>query len=200
MFFRLCNYLALNIQIVFVFDGPDVPSKHGRNEGRPVGGDRTLLRQLLDALRIPNVDAPGEAGAECCRLHILGLVDAVYSGDSDCLPFGCTYWLQDHRAPKPTKVPKSGKGNKPGKTNEPGKANNYQGNTKKDPKYVRVVNVEDIKKYRLDREACVLFAILAGGDYDRGLWNCGKDVALKVAQSGIGRKLCLAENQADCNA
>jgi Holliday junction resolvase YEN1 len=101
VFFRLCKYLALNIQLVFVFDGSNVPAKRGRNEGRPVGGDRSLLKEVLDALRIPHLNASGEAEAECCRLQVLGLVDAVYSSDSDCLLFGCTFWLQHHRIPKP---------------------------------------------------------------------------------------------------
>jgi hypothetical protein len=54
---------------------------------------RDLLKGMLRCFGIPFHEAPGEAGAECARLQILGLVDAVWSQDSDCLMFGCTLWL-----------------------------------------------------------------------------------------------------------
>lgn len=91
MFFRICNLLTLNIELVFVFDGPKCPPKHGRSAGRKVDQEaRNLLKRVLGAFKIPFLDAPGEAEAQCCRMQTAGLVDAVWSQDSDCLMFRCT--------------------------------------------------------------------------------------------------------------
>jgi Holliday junction resolvase YEN1 len=193
IFYRICNLLRLNIELVFVFDGPNVPPKLGRNTGgyKVDRKDREFLKEVLKHFGIPAVDAPGEAEAECCHLQKLGLVDAVWSQDSDCLMFGCTLWLRDHRVPQ-----------------EEGYDNRNKAHTKKAAKEVRVVRVADLgsidkrsgKKKRLSRQGCVLFAMLAGGDYDKtGLARCGADTALIVALSGLGISLCRSTNQEDCH-
>ncbi|KAH4296824.1 hypothetical protein HBI81_100960 [Parastagonospora nodorum] len=186
MFYRICNLLTLNIELVFVFDGPDVPAKRGRTQhGRKVSPkDRELLKETLTHFGIPYIDAPGEAEAECCNLQKLRIVDAVWSQDSDCLMFGCTLWLRDHRTPK-----------------EEGYDNRNKGHTKKAAKTVRVVRAETLaEKHRLKREGCVLFAMLAGGDYDpAGLARCGAMTSLEAAKSGLGISLCKATNQDDCH-
>jgi Holliday junction resolvase YEN1 len=98
--------------------------------------------------------------------------------------FGCTLWLRDHRTPK-----------------EEGYDNRNKGHTKKAAKTVRVVRAETLaEKHRLKREGCVLFAMLAGGDYDTaGLSGCGAMTALEVAKSGLGLSLCKATNQDECH-
>jgi len=108
----------------------------------------------------------------------------VWSQDSDCLMFGCQLWIRDHRTPKDEEYD-----------------NRNKGHTKKAAKIVRVVRVETLsEKHRLRREGCVLFAILAGGDYNvSGLPRCGAATALKAAQSGLGISLCNAKSQDDCN-
>ncbi|KAF2033212.1 hypothetical protein EK21DRAFT_109345 [Setomelanomma holmii] len=65
---------------------------------------------------------------------------------------------------------------------------------------VRVVRAEKLKQdHRLRREGCVLFAMLAGGDYDiYGLARCGAATALKAAQAGLGLSLCKSKSQEDC--
>jgi Holliday junction resolvase YEN1 len=186
MFHRVCNLLTLNVELVFVFDGPDVPPKRGRVQyGRRVNHeDRKLLKEMLLNFGIPYLDAPGEAEAQCCHLASMGLVDAVWSQDSDCLMFGCQLWLRDHRVP-----------------DEEGFDNRNKGHTSKAAKIVRVVRATDLQqKQRLRREGCVLFAMLAGGDYNlSGLARCGAATALKAAQSGLGIRLCDAKSQDDCN-
>jgi Holliday junction resolvase YEN1 len=186
MFHRVCNLLTLNVELVFVFDGPDVPPKRGRVQyGRRVNHeDRKLLKEMLLNFGIPYLDAPGEAEAQCCHLASMGLVDAVWSQDSDCLMFGCQLWLRDHRVP-----------------DEEGFDNRNKGHTSKAAKIVRVVRATDLQqKQRLRREGCVLFAMLAGGDYNLiGLARCGAATALKAAQSGLGIRLCDAKSQDDCN-
>jgi Holliday junction resolvase YEN1 len=69
MFYRICRILTLNIQLVFVFDGPGVPAKRGRHGGlRPKWEELRLLKQMLTCFGIPYQEAPGEAEAECARL------------------------------------------------------------------------------------------------------------------------------------
>jgi Holliday junction resolvase YEN1 len=185
MFYRICNPLTLNIELVFVSDGPDVIAKNGGMPGRKINyGELALLKNLLRNFGRPFLEAPGEAEAKCCHVQILGLVDAVWSQDSDCLMFSCELWLCDLRIPV-----------------EEGYNNNNLSHTKKAAKMVRVVQTDVLRRdRRLRREGCVLLAMLSGSDYDagKGLWRCGAITALKAAQSGIGMNLCNAKSQADC--
>lgn len=81
--------------------------------------------------------------------------------------FGCTLWLRDHRIPQ-----------------EEGYDNRNKKHTNKAAKMVQVVRAETLaKKYRLKREGCVLFAMLAGGDYDTaGLTRCGPCAIARSSQ------------------
>lgn len=82
--YRILNLMMRNIQIIFVFDGPRRPWKRNRQGGNKVDYGRTrLLRQVLDHLKIPHHEAPGEAEAECAAMQRLGIVDAVWTDDSD---------------------------------------------------------------------------------------------------------------------
>ena len=185
MFYRICKLLTLNIQLIFVFDGPGVPAKRGRTGGRKINyRERDLLKQVLRCFGMPYQEAPGEAEAECARLQILGLVDAVWSHDSDCLMFGCSLWLHDDRVAK-----------------EKGSKDRSKENTKKSGKSVRIVKAKDMKdELNLDREGLILFAMLVGGDYNPlGLPGCGPGIALSAVKEGsLAQALCLCRNQKDC--
>jgi Holliday junction resolvase YEN1 len=150
IFYRICKLLTLNIQLIFVFDGPGVPAKRGRNGGRKIGYEKLrLLKEMLRCFGIPYQEAPGEAEAECARLQRLDIVDAVWSQDSDCLMFGCGLWIHDDRVAK-----------------EKGSKDRSKENTKKSGKNVRIVRAKDMKdRLNLDREGLVLFTMLVGGDY-----------------------------------
>jgi len=185
MFYRICRLLTLNIQLVFVFDGPGRPWKRGkRGQGKIDNRERDLLKEILRCFGIPSHEAPGEAEAECARLQILGLVDAVWSQDSDCIMFGCTLWLRDDRVVK-----------------EKGSTDRSKENTAKNKKLARVVKAADLKSHlQIDQEGLVLYAMLVGGDYDeKGLPGCGSNTAMKVVKKGLGRGLCLCRNQRDCD-
>ncbi|KAL5120047.1 hypothetical protein ACEQ8H_002145 [Pleosporales sp. CAS-2024a] len=176
MFYRICRFLTLNIQLIFVFDGPSRPWKHGRRgQGKIDYRERDLLKEMLRCFGIPYHEAPGEAEAECARLKILGLVDAVWSQDSDCLMFGCTLWIRDDRIIKQ------------------GTRDRSKENTQKSKKTVRVVRAQRLKaELKLDREALVLFAMLVGGDYDAtGLRGCGPSMAKQAIRRGLGQSLLL---------
>lgn len=77
---RILRLLRLNVQLLFVNDGPKRPWKRNKRGGGLL--DRTLLeltRKLFRQLKVPYHEAPGEAEAECARLQALGVVDAVWS-------------------------------------------------------------------------------------------------------------------------
>jgi len=183
IFWRICKLLTLNFRLVFVFDGPDAPPKPGRSAMRKIHGQKhDLLKQILFGLGVPYIEAPGEAEAECCRLNSLKLVDAVWSVDSDCLMFGCTLWIYDHRTP-----------------NAKGSRRKGNGDTARDNERVRVLRCENFRaKSRLSREGCVLFAMMAGGDYGQGLRGCGASTALEAVRGSLGISLCRIRTQEEC--
>jgi Holliday junction resolvase YEN1 len=158
---RILSLLRLNIQLLFVSDGMRKPGKTRR---KGVGGGKTddavthLLHRLLDLLQIPRHRAPGEAEAECALLQRLAVVDAVWSDDGDCFMFGCQMLIRAYK-----------QGNESSKT------------------HVRVYRASDIQeRLDLDADSVMLFAVLAGGDYDNGLYACGPQLAKKLARRDAG--------------
>jgi Holliday junction resolvase YEN1 len=185
MFQRICRFLTLNIQLIFVFDGPGRPWKRGgRGGGKIDYRQRDLLKEVLRHFGVPYHEAPGEAEAECARMQILGMVDAVWSQDSDCLMFGCTLWIRDDRVVK-----------------EKGTKDRSKENTQKSKKTARVVKAQNLKdRLQIDREGLVLFAMLVGGDYDtKGLPGCGPSMALRMIKKGLSQSLCACRSQRDCD-
>jgi holliday junction resolvase YEN1 len=162
-----------------VTDGPQRPKK--RNLDIPYGNsdnETVLLRELLKNLGVPWHRAPAEAEAECARLQILGIVDAVWTEDSDALMFGATTVIRFYYKPS---------GGKP-------KKNNLR---------IRVYRSEDIlQKYPcLDREGLVLLAVLSGADYNTaGLPNVGPEGAIEAAKEGFGHTLCRASEDGTLQA
>lgn len=55
--------------------------------------DFALTKSLFDILRVPYIDAPGEAETTCSDLCLQGKVDAVLSEDTDVLAYGCPIFL-----------------------------------------------------------------------------------------------------------
>ncbi|KAF1981277.1 PIN domain-like protein [Aulographum hederae CBS 113979] len=154
---RALSLLGLNVQLVFVFDGPNKPSKNSRN-GRKVDESRvSFLKLTLDNLGIPYHTAPGEAEAECAKLQQLGVVDAVWTDDSDAFMFGAKTIIRFHRDQK---------GNK-----SLDKAMRY--------------SAERIESHAgLDRSKITMFAFLVGCDYgtSKGLPECGEILALQLTR------------------
>lgn len=75
---RIMGLHQMNIQLLFVFDGPHRPWKRGRRGGNEIDyADLKLTKELLSMLRVHKHEAPGEAEAECARLETEGVVDAV---------------------------------------------------------------------------------------------------------------------------
>ncbi|KAH0346154.1 PIN domain-like protein, partial [Aureobasidium melanogenum] len=161
---RVLKLMRMNIQPIFIFDGPSRPWKRGGVVGRIDWKKIDLLRKMLNMLKIPHHRAPAEAEAECARLNELGIVDAVWTDDSDALMFGAKVLIKEHR---------EGRGN----------------TAKKSDTLVRIYRADVIEhKHRINRQGLILFALLSGGDYDtKGLPGCGPMAALEAAQFDNGR-------------
>lgn len=183
---RILQLLRLNVQLVFVTDGPHRPKKrnlaiqYGNNDN-----ETALLREMLGILGVPWHRAPAEAEAECAMLQKLGIVDAVWTEDSDALMFGATTVIRFSYKPA---------GDKPKKNSFQPKKNNLE---------VRVYQSEEIAKTHpcLDRQGMVLFAVLSGGDYNTvGLPNIGPEGAIEAAKHGFGHTLCRASENGTLEA
>ena len=176
LYYRLLKLLALSIQPLFVFDGPNKPPF---KRGNKVASNAACLpnfltKELLKRFGFPYHTAPGEAEAECALLQKQGLVDAVLSEDVDTLMFGCSMTLRNWTA------------------------ETMRGN--KSPTHVNVYNAESIKNTTgLDGEGMVLVALMSGGDYvPAGMPGCGIKSACEAAKAGFGHELWqLSRDDAD---
>jgi len=181
-FFRICHLLVAHVQLLFVFDGPKRPWKRGRPAGKIDYEKQRLTKQLFSSLKIPYHEAPAEAEAECVQLQKAGVVDAVWTEDSDALMFGCTFLIRDYRVSKVK-----------------GDTSRAPEDTKKSGTLVRVTrDMRRLISNKLDREGLVLFAMLVGGDYNlKGLPGCGPATAMRAIRAGLGRTLCQCKTKRD---
>ncbi|KAK6435625.1 hypothetical protein LTR95_008191 [Oleoguttula sp. CCFEE 5521] len=168
---RILRLLKLNIQMIFVFDGPRRPWKRGRRGGGKVDYERIkLLEQTLDHLKVPRHRAPAEAEAECARMQQAGIVDVVWSDDSDCFMFGATCQMEAHKV-----------------------------GGKRVEGHVRVHYADRIlAQHDLDAQSLVLFAMLSGGDYNvKGVPGCGPQAAKLLSRKalGVASELCRVEKR-----
>ncbi|KAI1136774.1 PIN domain-like protein [Hypoxylon sp. FL0543] len=146
----------MNVQVIFVFDGPNKPWKRRPNGQNYSERNVAVLKELLDQLGVPRHEAPGEAEAECARLQALGVVDAVWSDDSDTFMFGCTTLVQFHKP---------------------------EGSEFKSEDLVLVYTAESItSRSKLSREGLIMYAILVGCDYSDGLPSIGVSTLLALAK------------------
>ena len=187
---RLLPLLHLSIHFVWVFDGPR--RLHAKRDSILAASqlklpkelrvatdaeEARLLKDILQALRIPCHDAPAEAEAECVKMATLGKVDAVWSEDSDTLMFGCPLLFK-------TVVEDIGE----------------KGKGQKSKTHVTTYKLSRIEEqYGVGQTGLIMFALLVGCDADiRGLPDCGAQKALEVAKSVSGSSgLCPIQHQHD---
>ncbi|KAK5729066.1 hypothetical protein LTR15_002207 [Elasticomyces elasticus] len=153
---RALNLMKLNIQLIFVSDGPRRPWKRAKRGGGLIDRELTkLLHQMLDHLKLPRHQAPSEAEAECAAMQRRGLVDAVWTDDGDAFMFGATVVIKAHKIGK---------------------------DRVKD--HIKVFTAERLRnKLDFDADSFILFALLSGGDYcTKGLPGCGPQTARLVAK------------------
>lgn len=161
--------VTLNIDPIFVFDGPNKPAfkrnKRSRGPGDTVS--KAMAQRVMRFFDFAIHDAPGEAEAECALLQREGIVDAVLSEDVDTIMFGCTRTLRNWSA----------EGRKGAQT----------------PTHVSVYDAAEMRQGEtgLGREGLVLVALMSGGDYiTEGVPGCGVKVACEAAKAGFGTRLC----------
>ncbi|KAJ7576971.1 hypothetical protein C8J56DRAFT_972030 [Mycena floridula] len=167
IFFRTFVYLRSGPFLpVFVFDGPERPVfKRNQRGGSGVPTELAIqTKELLDALGIPWIDAPGEAEAELAVLNSEGLIDGVLSDDVDNFLFGARTVLRN-----------------PSNTLTANRANPLEKN------YVRIYKAE---KLPLQQSDMILIALMSGGDYiPAGVKQCGVQVSVALTKCGFGKKL-----------
>ncbi|OAA73875.1 flap structure-specific endonuclease [Cordyceps fumosorosea ARSEF 2679] len=165
LFYRLVRLLAIPVQPVFIFDGPNKPTtKRNKRSGRGDGVANSQAKRLIRLFGLPALDAPGEAEAECALLQRHGIVDAVLSEDVDTIMFGCTKTLRNWSS---------------------------EGKTSSAPTHVSLYDTAAVANHGLDRQGMVLVALMSGGDYlPYGIPGCGIKVACEAANAGFGSSLC----------
>ncbi|KAI9811740.1 MAG: hypothetical protein M1827_005285 [Pycnora praestabilis] len=169
LYYRLLRLLALSIQPLFVFDGPNKPpfKRNVRTNPNTTSLPNYLTKHLLKLFGFPYHIAPGEAEAECALFQREGIVDAVLSEDVDTLMFGC------------------------GRSIRNWSSDGTRGN--KSPTHVNVYDAKKIRtgKAGLDKDGMVLVALMSGGDYiPAGVIGCGIKIACEAARAGFGTRLC----------
>ncbi|KAL4965923.1 crossover junction endodeoxyribonuclease [Aspergillus stella-maris] len=170
LFYRLLKILALPIHPLFVYDGRHKPPfKRGKAVSARSYGSAPIIQLskiLVDLFKFPRHEAPGEAEAECSRLQMAGVVDAVMSNDVDALMFGSRHTVMNF-----SKEAGSGAG---GATH----VTSY------------TMRGDDSSNVKLDRSGMILFAMLSGGDYlPSGVPKCGSKLAAEIAKAGFGGDL-----------
>lgn len=176
--YRMMRLAIHGIQVVLVVDGPGRPPKKNKITTKGysfITENLTLLKLTAEVLGIPWWQAPGEAEAECAQMQRLGLVDAVWSEDSDTFLFKGTTIFRFHI-----------------------EADGSKSNT-----HARIHHMDRIseKARGMDWRDLVLFAIIVGGDYDpKGLTQCGPKLALEAIRQGYGLRLARAFENGDMTA
>lgn len=153
--------LKLNIQPYFVYHGPSRPWKRGGYGGLGFHDEEQRTgKRMLSKLRVPYYQAPGEAEAECVLLEKEGIVDAIWTDDSDSFMFGAQTVIRTHRA------------------KEDGKGKKINSIT-----HVDIFRAQTIKeKTGLDQQGIVLMAMISSGDYARGLDGCRPNTAARLVE------------------
>jgi len=130
--------------------------------------DKTMVvevKDLLDAMGVPWVDAPGDGEAQASYMSAKGDVWAVASQDYDCLLFGSELLVRNSTLSGRRKLP--GRGRR---------------------EYVQVVPErvdlrENLEAMGLTREQLVDAAILVGTDFNPGIKGIGPKSAIKLVKA-----------------
>ncbi|KAF9236254.1 PIN domain-like protein [Melanogaster broomeanus] len=165
LLYKLAHLCCTPANILLVFDGPEkLPLKRGKKVVSTPPWLTEPFKRFASAFGFETHVAAGEAEAELAAFNCQGLIDAVWTEDSDALVFGaqtvfrrqaCVY---DH--------------------------NNKEG--------IVVYSATDIlldSRVTLTKGGLLLMALFCGGDYDKGLPHCGWKTTRSLAQQGVGDEL-----------
>lgn len=152
------------------------PASLRREERKAMGRRRFnhFLKETAEKLGIPCWQVPAEAEAECPRMQELGIVDAVFSEDTDTFMFRGETVLRFQ----------------------------VDENRKKSNTHALMYRMAEIEENcaGMNWKNLVLFAAVVGGDYAmKGRPGCGPKVALDAARQGFGVSLVDAfKKKRDC--
>ncbi|KAF5334432.1 hypothetical protein D9611_014463 [Ephemerocybe angulata] len=163
-FFRLAQLLKIPANFVFVFDGPNKPEKRGHGaQSQPALWWVDDVQRLIESFGFYTHEAPGEAEAELALLNQWGMIDMMWTSDSDSMVFGGQTVLRAI----------------PSRERSTGRLDE-----------LKLYTAEDVRnKLGLDRGRLILYSLVAGGDYGEGLHGGGMVSASEIALSPIGRDL-----------
>ncbi len=194
LFYRTANLLEKGVHPCYVFDGKPSELKRktleerearkaqaeealkkaleaGRIEEAAALSQRTVrmnkemaaeAMHLLDLMGVPFVQAPSEGEAQCAVMASRGVVDAVGSQDYDALLFGAPQLYRNVTIAGKRKVPRRSI-------------------------YVDVVPEEislqeNLARLGIDRKRLVWIALLAGTDFNSGVYGIGGKKGLKLVK------------------
>lgn len=184
---RITAFIQLGIDLVMVLDGSGRPEfKRNKFRTQSVAYEDIICRRICNYCGIPVVYAAGEGEAECSMLQIQGIVDYVFSEDSDTLLFGARKVIM--YTPNKKTVPISSAGTT---------------STSATDRLVRIFDVDYYESYLINqgliesdgsilfRESCILRALIQGGDYSKGVLRLGSVVAKEAShpQTGFTKQL-----------
>ncbi|KAJ3805288.1 PIN domain-like protein [Lentinula aff. lateritia] len=169
LFKFLCYLSQAGVHGIFVYDGKEHPRiKRGRQVITREPGYYTQARALIEAFGYYAYTAPGEADAELAEMCKRGLVDAVFTKDSDLLPLGAP------RIFRPLRLDH--------------KPQNF-----KDFETVLMYNAETIESHlEFSHAGLILISLLLKNDYSDGVNGIGSETAAGLAKCGYGDDLLKA--------
>jgi flap endonuclease-1 len=200
LFYRTCNMLEAQVKPTYVFDGPPSPLKkatlearaeikrqalekmqealkEGRVQEAAMLAQRTAkltpqiadeAKGLLDLMGVPWVQAPSEGEAQCAVMAANGLVHAAASQDYDSLMFGAPLLVRNLTVSGRKKIARR-------------------------QMFVEVVPEEfrlqeNLEINRIDRQKLVWIGLLAGTDFNKGVYGIGAKKGLKLVQESKSLK------------
>ncbi|KAI6137809.1 PIN domain-like protein [Pisolithus tinctorius] len=168
LFYKLAHLYCTPANILFVFDGPQKPAiKRGKKVVTIPPWLTTYFKDFASAFGFRTHEAAGEAEAELAALNQLGVIDAVWTEDSDALVFGALTVFQ-------RQVTRS---------------------DNDDDKSVLMYSANGLAQesaVALTKGGLLLMALFCGGDYNNGLLRCGWKTTRVLAQHGVGDELLRA--------
>ncbi|KIP08265.1 hypothetical protein PHLGIDRAFT_46173, partial [Phlebiopsis gigantea 11061_1 CR5-6] len=188
LFFRLAKLTRLPWLVLFVFDGRERPKvKRGSRMGK--SGSHNLTQKFKSMIECFGMEwrmARGEAEAELACLNARGIIDAIITDDVDALVFGAKTLIKN------PSLALTGNRKNP--------ATDASGN--KNEHHAMVFTSDRIGGHPsigLTRSGLILFAMLSGGDYDKGVKGMGPKIALGLARCGFGDRLVAAYRQGEAH-
>ncbi|KIM45153.1 hypothetical protein M413DRAFT_441836 [Hebeloma cylindrosporum] len=178
LFFKLVFLAKLPIVPVFVLDGRLRPKvKRGSKLGKSGSHGLAIhFKRFVNAFGMEWHEAPGEAEAELASLNQKGYIDAILTDDCDAFIFGAQTIIKN--------ISSKLSGNKGNLAkNSEDKTDNY---------HTMLYTATDIKEHPLvamSKAGLMLFALLSGGDYHKGVEKIGKKIAHGLARCEFGDQL-----------